>query len=77
MPLLQAVLNLPFLCAGFLVKYLYFVKKGFGKDYREGLKRGIALCREHPDRKIRFRMKNLPHYVRIQLDLWKNMLLLG
>ena len=77
MPILQVILNLPFLCAGFLVKYLYFVKKGFGKDYREGLKRGIALCREHPDRKIRFRTENLPHYVRIQLDLWKNMLLLG
>lgn len=77
MPVLQVILNLPFLSVGFLVKYLYFVKKGFGKDYREGIRRGIALCREHPDRKVNFRLKHLFHYAGIQLDLWKNILLLG
>ena len=30
MPLLQLILNLPFLLVGFLIKYLFFVKKGLG-----------------------------------------------
>lgn len=75
MPFLQILLNLPFLLAGFLVKYLFFVRKGLGKDYREGLLRGIRLCRKHPERKIRFRANRLPAYVKIQLELWKNILL--
>ena len=75
MPLLQLILNAPLLLLGFLVKYLFFVKKGFGKDYREGLQRGIRLCKDNRDRKVVFRAEHLPHYVGIQLELWKNILL--
>lgn len=75
MPFLQILLNSPFLAAGFLIKYLFFVKKGLGKDYRQGLMRGLRLCREHPERKVRFRREALPSYVGIQLELWKNILL--
>ena len=75
MPLAQMLLNLPFLLVGFLIKYLFFVKKGLGKDYREGLTRGFELCRKHKDRKVRFLWKNLPAYVAIQVELWKNILL--
>ena len=75
MPFLQILLNAPLLLAGFLIKYLFFVKKGFGKDYREGLSRGIRLCRSNPDRKVRFQSRHLVNYVRIQLQLWKNILL--
>ena len=75
MPLAQMLLNLPFLLVGFLIKYLFFVKKGLGKDYREGLARGFELCRKHKDRKVRFLWKNLPAYVAIQVELWKNILL--
>lgn len=75
MPFLQMLLNAPFLLAGFLIKYLFFVRKGMGKDYREGLARGIRLCREHPDRKVRFRPGQLPALAGIQLELWKNILL--
>ncbi len=74
MPFLQMLLNAPFLLAGFLIKYLFFVKKGLGKDYREGLKRGVRLCREHPGRKVRFRPEQLPALAKIQLELWKNIL---
>ncbi|MBS6396881.1 MAG: glycosyltransferase family 2 protein [Clostridiales bacterium] len=75
MPFLQILLNAPLLLAGFFIKYLFFVRKGLGKDYREGLKRGLKLCRSNPERKIRFRMKHLTNYLKIQLELWKNILL--
>ena len=75
MPGWQILLNAPFLLAGIFVKYLFFVKKGLGKDYREGLARGFELCRKHKDRKVRFLWKNLPAYVSIQVELWKNILL--
>ena len=38
MPLLQIILNLPFLAAGFLIKFLFFAVKGMGKSMRQGLK---------------------------------------
>ena len=41
MPGWQLLLNAPFLLAGIFVKYLFFVKNGFGRDYVSGLKEGI------------------------------------
>lgn len=75
MPFFQILLNLPFLLAGFLIKYLFFVKKGFGKEYRKGLRRGLMLCKNNPAQKVGFRVGHVPAYVRIQLELWKNILL--
>lgn len=75
MPFLQILLNAPLLLAGFFIKYLFFVKKGFGKEYRKGLQRGLALCKDNPGRKVRFSVGHIPAYVRIQLELWKNILL--
>lgn len=76
MPFLQMLLNAPLLIAGFSVKYLFFMKKGMGKDYRNGFLRGLRLCREHSDKKVRFCMGHALSYVRIQMELWKNILLL-
>lgn len=70
MPALQLFINLPFLLAGFGIKYLFFVKKGFGKTYRKGLKEGLLMCRR--EKKVKFCWKNLPCYGRIQLELWMN-----
>ena len=70
MPALQLFINLPFLLAGFGIKYLFFVKKGFGKTYRKGLKEGLFMCRR--EKKVKFCWKNLPCYGRIQLELWMN-----
>jgi len=75
MPFIQILLNLPLLLAGFLIKYLFFVRKGFGKDYREGLQRGLELCRNNSGRKVGFQVGHVPAYIRIQLELWKNILL--
>ena len=76
MPLLQILLNLPFLISGFLVKYLFFVKKGLGKVYRKGIWKGIRLCmsEEGKRKKILFIGKHVPNYVRIQWKLWINVI---
>lgn len=70
MPALQLFLNFPFMLAGFGVKYLFFVKKGLGKTYRKGLKEGLSMC--HREKKVKFCWKNLPHYGKIQIELWIN-----
>ena len=71
MPFLQIILNSPFLLVGHLVKWLFFLKKGLGKEYVKGVKEGIALCKK--GKKVRFLWKNLPNYAAIQLELWLNM----
>lgn len=70
MPLLQILLNLPFLAAGFLIKAIFFARMGYGHEYRTGLSKGAALCQK--SRKVKFRWENLPHYLRIQWELWVN-----
>lgn len=74
MPVLQIILNLPFLIPGFLVKYLFFMKKGLGNTYRKGIWTGIRLCcsEEGRRKKILFSWNRLPNYVRIQWKLWIN-----
>lgn len=76
MPLLQIILNLPFLAVGFLVKIAFFIKKGFGRIYCEGLIEGIKLSVSEKGRKKRviFHMANLTNYLKIQLLLWWNLL---
>ena len=71
MPFLQILLNSPFLLAGHAIKWLFFLKKGLGKDYVQGVKEGFTLCKR--EKKVRFLWKNLPNYVRIQWELWLNM----
>ena len=75
MPVLQVLLNLPFLLLGYLVKILFFLKKGLGAEYMKGLGKGFRLAfsgkgREH---KVKFSMKHFGNYVVIQLQLWANM----
>ncbi|MCD7819544.1 MAG: glycosyltransferase family 2 protein, partial [Lachnospiraceae bacterium] len=72
MPWPQIVLNFPFLLVGFLTKMLFFARKGYLREYVTGLGAGIALCRR--DKKVRFQWKNLKAYIRIQLELWMNLL---
>ena len=76
MPLLQILLNIPFFLAGFLVKSLFFLSKGFGKEYILGIGRGFLLCRKgkNEGKKVPFRSGHLKNYGRIQLELWINMI---
>ena len=74
MPLLQIILNLPLLLPGFLVKYIFFLKKGLGHTYRKGVWNGIKLgfSEEGRRNKVAFCWKRFPNYVRIQWKLWIN-----
>lgn len=76
MPLVQMLINIPFLLVGFGVKALFFIRKGLGKEYAAGLVSGIKLSaslvgKQH---KQSFQMKRMPYYVRIQWQLWCNLL---
>lgn len=74
MPLLQGLLNLPFLLLGFLVKALFFAKKGMGGIYIKGCCKGLARCfsKEGRKHKVPFRLCHLGNYCRIQWELWWN-----
>lgn len=74
-PLLQRLLNLPFIFTGVLVKFLYFCKKGLGGVYIKGIAAGIRFCftKEASRHRVRFRSENLRYYVRVQWELWRNL----
>ena len=74
MPALQIVFNLPLLIPGFVIKYLFFIRKGLGHTYRKGLFKGVKLCisEEGRRKKISFQWINLSNYFRIQWKLWSN-----
>lgn len=76
MPLLQWAWNLPFLITGFLIKFLFFCKKGMGLLYLKGLKNGFCrlLSREGRNRRIRFKWAHLGNYFAIQWQLYANTL---
>lgn len=76
MPLLQIIINLPFLLLGFGIKILFFALKGFGRVYVKGLAEGFKMCRTDDARskKVRFRFRNLGNYINIQGELWFNII---
>ena len=70
MPVLQILLNLPFLLVGFLVKYLFFLKKGLGAIYLKGLMEAPKLMKKK--KKVLYQKGHLKNYLKIQLELWIN-----
>lgn len=79
MPFLQWLINMPFLMVGFMIKTLFFIKKGLGLVYVKGLLKGIAKSFSKTGRakKVKFSMKHVPNYAKIQLQLWWNLLRRG
>lgn len=75
MPPLQILLNLPFLLAGFLVKTLFFLKKGLVKSWFQGTAEGLRLACSESGRKkrVRFSVARFPAYAEIQWELWRNL----
>lgn len=71
MPLLQIIINIPFLAAGFLLKQCFFAKKGLGKEYARGIGKGILLSLH--GKKVAFKKEHFKNYVKIQCELWENM----
>ena len=70
MPVLQIIINLPFLVAGFGIKILFFTLKGFGREYIAGIKNGFQISKKN--HKIPFKFQNLSNYFGIQVELWVN-----
>ena len=69
MPALQLVLNFIPLAIGYFVKYLFFCKIGFGKDYKEGFIEGLQTAKHQ--KKVKFQFKHLGNYLVIEIDLIK------
>lgn len=73
MPLFQLVLNSLPLGLGILVKYAFFRKIGFGKDYIDGLKEGFKTAKQC--RKVKYDKKHLKNYLAIEWGLCTGTLL--
>ena len=58
MPALQLVLNFIPLAIGYFVKYLFFCKIGFGKDYKEGFIEGLQTAKQQKNTEKR----SAPHW---------------
>ena len=67
MPLFQLILNIIPLSLGYVVKYVFFIKKGWGKDYKEGIKEGIRTMKVQ--KKVPFRFRHLGNYIAIEAEL--------
>ena len=76
MPLLQIIINLPFLLFGFLIKIAFFIKKGHGMTYCKGLINGFKLyfSKDGLPHKVPFQINNLKNYIIIELELLWNMI---
>ena len=77
MPLLQILLNLPFLILGFGTKLVFFATKKYGREYAAGIKNGFSLCKK--EKKVPFSWKHLPNSIaKIQftgnINLWINVI---
>ncbi|MCI8514207.1 MAG: glycosyltransferase family 2 protein [Lachnospiraceae bacterium] len=73
MPAAQMVLNALPLAFGWFLKYRFFVKRGFGDEFRAGLREGIKTRKKC--KKVPYRRQDFWNYVRIEWDLVKNMFL--
>ncbi len=74
MPLLQWVVNMPFLLFGHLIKALFFTKKGLGTAYREGFSEGFRFIGKgrKEGKKCRFSAARIPRYLAIEGELILN-----
>lgn len=71
-PIPMKIVNFIFLFLGFLIKYLFFVRKGFGKTYLAGIREGLS-TRSKID-KVKFKASNAKNYFKIEYRLIINTL---
>lgn len=67
MPAAQLVLNFIPLFLGYVVKYAFFIKIGWGKDYKEGVKEGLETMKAQ--KKVKFQLRHLVNYIVIEVEL--------
>ena len=66
-PIPLKIVNFIFLFFGFLIKYLFFVKKGFGSTYLAGIREGLSA--RGKINKVKFESKNIKNYFKIEYRL--------
>lgn len=71
MPALQIIINLPLILIGFGIKAMFFILKGYGREYLSGMKRGYLMCSQ--GKKFPYSGRFFKNYVKIQLELWLNL----
>lgn len=67
MPLLQLIINSPFLLLGFLWKFISYYRKGFGNDYYMGTVEGFKTLKKI--KKLHYDPRFFGHYLNIELNL--------
>lgn len=67
MPILQLIINLPFLVIGWLIKAVFFSLKGFAREYFAGTYEGMANVRKL--QKVKYFNKNFKNYVKIEFNI--------
>lgn len=67
MPLLQRIVNCLPLAAGMIVKYMFFQKIGFAKEYLEGIKEGLKTRKDCE--RVAYRREHFKNYLAIEWEL--------
>ena len=67
LPIPLKIVNFIFLFLGFTIKYLFFVKKGFGSIYLSGIREGLSTRGKLE--KVRFKSENTKNYFKIEYKL--------
>ncbi|KZX17061.1 glycosyltransferase family 2 protein [Methanobrevibacter filiformis] len=70
MPIIQFICNFIFLAIGFLIKFIFFLKKGYGLYYLSGLKEGFTNLDKID--KVKHEGSNIKNYLNIQGKLILN-----
>jgi GT2 family glycosyltransferase len=66
-PIPFKITNFIFLFLGFLIKYLFFLRKGFGSVYLSGIREGLSS--RDKIKKTEFKSKNIKNYLKIEYRL--------
>jgi GT2 family glycosyltransferase len=72
LPIPLKITNFIFLFLGFFIKYLFFVKKGFGSTYLSGIREGLST--RSKINKVKFKSENTKNYFKIEYRLIINTL---
>ena len=67
LPIPLKIVNFVFLFLGFLIKYIFFCKTGFGSTYLAGIREGLS-CRNKIE-KVKFESKNTKNYFKMEFRL--------
>lgn len=72
LPIPLKIINFIFLFLGFFIKYIFFLRKGFGSVYLDGIKEGLSS--KSKVKKLKFKKSNLKNYFKLEYKLIINTL---